>query len=150
NCTSGIDAMSNGRPEIRSYIDAVRKDAVDWIRRMNNATILSKSVDEWIDHLVEQFANPEIPTIYPDRISRSSEHGLIPAHPVPNPAHSDGAPKIQGLIHQFHVPFTGNRNFFFYQPAGWHGDFPGADVRADELVIAIGGSWYKPQEIEAE
>src|SRR5262249_20088472 len=32
----------------------------------------------------------------------------------------DHVPKVQGLIHQFHVPFTGNRSFFFYEPEGWN------------------------------
>ena len=54
----------------------------------------------------------------------------------------------QGLIYQFHVPFTGNRNFFSYEPEGQIEQFPRAAVLADELLITIGGAWYTPQALE--
>ncbi len=142
--------MSNGHPSMRDYLDAQHEQAIERVRGMSNADLLARSVDEWIDALAEQFGDPEIPVIYPNRITRSVEQGQVPAYQVPNPRCAHDVPKVQGLIHLFHVPFTGNRNFFHYHPVGWTGTFPDAEVRATELVLAIGGSWYTPQAIETE
>ena len=116
---------------------------------MTNTEVLSKSLDECIDELVNTYASPEVPQIFADQITHSTEHGEVPAFAVPNPLLSANVPKIQGLIHHFHVPFIGNRNFFFYQPNHWSGNFPGVEVRATELVVSLGGSWLTPQIIEA-
>jgi len=132
---------------MRDYIDAIDKQSMDHIDRMSNADILSKSVDDWIDDLIAKFASPEIPEIFPDQVTHSTVQGEVPQYAVPNPNYGN-VPKVQGLIHQFHVPFTGNRNFFFYEPEGWIEQFPKADVRANELVIAIGGAWYTPENLE--
>jgi hypothetical protein len=135
------------QPSMRDYIDAIDKQSMDHIDRMSNADILSKSVDDWIDDLIAKFASPEIPEIFPDQVTHSTVQGEVPQYAVPNPNYGN-VPKVQGLIHQFHVPFTGNRNFFFYEPEGWIEKFPKADVRANELVIAIGGAWYTPENLE--
>jgi hypothetical protein len=135
------------QPSMRDYIDAIDKQSMDHIDRMSNADILTKSVDEWIDDLIAKFASPEIPEIFPDQVTHSTVQGEVPQYAVPNPNYGH-VPKVQGLIHQFHVPFTGNRNFFFYEPEGWIEQFPKADVRANELVIAIGGAWYTPENLE--
>src|SRR6185312_4894885 len=135
------------QPSMRDYIDASDKQSMDHIDRMSNADILSKSVDDWIDDLIAKFASPEIPEIFPDQVTHSTVQGEVPQYAVPNPNYGN-VPKVQGLIHQFHVPFTGNRNFFFYEPEGWIEQFPKADVRANELVIAIGGAWYTPENLE--
>jgi hypothetical protein len=55
---------------------------------------------------------------------------------------------VQGLIHYIHIPFTGNRNFFHYEPWGNIGEFPGGEVLADEIMLSIGGAWLTPQDIE--
>lgn len=141
--------MSNGRPAMRDYLDAQNNHASERVRTMSNVDLLARSVQEWVDMIVEEYANPEIPIIYPDKITRSTEQGQVPVFQVPNPQYAD-VPKQAGLVHKFHIPFIGNRNFFFYHPAGWSGTFPGADVLATELVLAIGGSWYTPQAIETE
>ena len=109
--------------------------------------ILSLSVEDWIVKLLQEFTTPDIPVIYPDRITRSEVSGSVPAYAVPNPTY-DKIPSVQGLIHKFHLPFTGNRNFFHYHPAGWNYEFPGAEVLADELVLAVGGAWLTPENIE--
>jgi hypothetical protein len=138
--------MSSGQPSMRDYIDAVDKQAFDRLECMGNDEILSLSVDEWVEDFIE-FASPDIPVIYPDQVSHSTVTGEVPQYAVPNPSYGN-VPKVQGLINQFHLPFTGNRNFFFYEPEGWIEQFPKADVRANELVIAIGGAWYTPQALE--
>jgi hypothetical protein len=137
-----------GEPSMRDYIDAVEKQATDRLDRMSNDEILSRSVDEWIDDFLNKFASPEIPGIFPDQVSHSTVTGEVPQYAVPNPNFGGNVPTVQGLIHQFHLPFTGNRNFFFYEPEGWIKEFPRAEVRADELLIAIGGAWYTPQALE--
>jgi hypothetical protein len=136
-----------GQPSMRDYIDAMDKQAFDRLGRVTNDEILSRSVDEWIDDFIEKFATPDIPVIYPDQVFHSTVTGEVPQYAVPNPTYSS-APKVQGLIHQFHLPFTGNRNFFFYEGESWIEQFPKADVRADELLIAIGGAWYTPEVLE--
>jgi hypothetical protein len=136
------------QPSMRDYIDAVDKQAFDRLDRMGNDEILSKSVDDWIDDFVGKFASPDIPEILSDQVSRSTVPGEVLQYAVPNPNFGDHVPKVPGLIHQFHVPFTGNRNFFFYEPEGWIEQFPLAEVLADELLIAIGGAWYTPQTLE--
>lgn len=135
------------QPSMRDYIDAVDKQALDRIAGMSNADILSKSVDEWVDDLINQFASLDIPEIFPQQVSHSTIQGEVPQYNVPNPGY-EHVPKVQGLINQFHVPFTGNRNFFFYEGESWIEQFPKADVRADELVIALGGAWYTPETLE--
>ena len=139
--------MSSGQPSMRDYIDAVDKQAFDRLEHMGNDEILLRSVEEWVEDFIGKFASPEIRVIYPDQVSHSAVTGEVPQYAVPNPNYGN-VPKVQGLINQFHVPFTGNRNFFFYEPEGWIEEFPKADLRADELVIAIGGAWYTPQAIE--
>ena len=57
---------------------------------------------------------------------------------------------VLGLIHNIHVPFQGNRNFFFYQPDGWIDQFPGCAVGSDELTFSIGGAYYTSKQIEDE
>ena len=135
------------QPSMRDYIDAVDKQAFDRIAGMSNADILSKSVDEWVDDLINQFASPDIPEVFPQQVSHSTVQGEVPQYNVPNPGY-EHVPKVQGLINQFHVPFTGNRNFFFYEGESWIEQFPKADVRAGELVIALGGAWYTPETLE--
>jgi len=132
---------------MRDYIDAMDKQAFDRLGRMGNDEILSRSVEEWIADFIEKFASADIPVIYPDQVSHSTVTGEVAQYAVPN-ANYGNVPKVQGLIHQFHLPFTGNRNFFFYEPEGWIELFPRAEVLADELRISIGGAWYTPQVLE--
>jgi hypothetical protein len=136
-----------GQPSMRDYLDAIDRQAFDRIARMSNEDILSKSVEEWVDDLINQFASPEIPEIFPQQVSYSTIQGEVPQYNTPNPGYGS-VPKVQGLIHQFHVPITGNRNFFFYESDDWIEQFPKADVRADELVIALGGAWYTSDVLE--
>lgn len=143
-----ITGMSNEH-SMRDYLDVMRQRALDKIRHLTNAEVLSQTVEQWVDAIIVEFASPDIPVIYPDRLTRSSTQGQVPAFNVPNPKYAQ-VPMQQGLIHQFHLPFTGNRNFFHYQPNGWTGDFPGADVLSDELLLAMGGSWLTPDSIEKE
>jgi hypothetical protein len=52
----------------------------------------------------------------------------------------DHVPKVQGLIHQFHVPFTGNRSFFFYEPEGWNWGRP----LSSEVLLGIDAQGRNP------
>jgi hypothetical protein len=133
---------------VRNFIDRQRELALKRIEEMRNNEVLSKSVEEWVADLVQQYGTPEIPEINPACITRTQHHGEVPAQRVPNPSFAQHVPKVQGLIHYIHIPFTGNRNFFFYQPPGNIGEFPGGEVRADEIVLSIGGAWLTPQDIE--
>jgi hypothetical protein len=135
------------QPSMRDYLDAMDKQAFDHLGRMGNDDVLSKSVDEWIAEFIEKFATPDIPVIYPDQVSHSTVPGEVPQYAVPSPNYGN-VPKVQGLINQFYLPFTGNRNFFFYEGENWIELFPRAEVLADELRIAIGGAWYTPQALE--
>lgn len=132
---------------MRDYLDKMQENALGRIATMSNADVLSKTVDEWIADFLEEYASPEIPVLDTSRITRTEEQGQVRAHPSPNPKFST-APMVPGLIHHMHVPYTGNRNFFFYQPDGWPDDFPGAAILAHDLVLAIGGAWYTPKDIE--
>jgi hypothetical protein len=135
--------MSNGRPTMRNYLDQMQEQTLVRVTSLSNSDILSKSLDEWIAQLVQEFASPEIPVLDLTKISRTGEQGEVPAYDVPNPKFSH-VPRVQGLIHYIHVPFTGNRDFFHYHPAGWVDEFPGAAVDADELILAIGGAQTLP------
>jgi hypothetical protein len=140
--------MSNGPPTMRNYLDRMHEQTLARVANLSNSDILSKSLDEWVAQLVQEFASPEIPVLDLTKISRTAEQGEVPANAVPNPKFSTDVPRVQGLIHHIHVPFTGNRNFFHYHPAGWVDEFPSASVGADELILAIGGAWYTPRQIE--
>jgi hypothetical protein len=135
------------QPSMRDYLDAIDRQVFDHLGRMTNDAILSKSVDEWIEELIVKFATPDIPVINPAQVSHSTVPGEVPQYAVPNPNYGN-VPKVQGLINQFHLPFAGNRNFFFYEAEGWIELFPRAEVLADELRISIGGAWYTPQMLE--
>src|SRR5262249_41271308 len=135
---------------MRNFIDRQQGQALGRIANMRNDEILSKSVDEWVSDLVQQYATPEIPQIDPASITRTAHHGEVPAHQVPNPSFAQHVPKVQGLIHYIHIPFTGNRNFFSYQPPGDIGEFPGGEVCATEIVLSIGGTWLTSQDIEGQ
>jgi len=67
----------------------------------------------------EKFASPDIPVIYLDQVSHSTVTGEVPQYCRAETPAMATVPKVQGLINQFHLPFTGNRNFFFYEPEGW-------------------------------
>ncbi|HVI68276.1 MAG TPA: hypothetical protein VM910_37705 [Bradyrhizobium sp.] len=140
--------MSNGRPTMRNYLDRMHDQTLAHVASLSNSDILSKSLDEWVAQLVQEFASPEIPVLDLTKISRTAEQGEVPAYAVPNLKFSTHVPRVQGLIHHIHVPFTGDRNFFHCHPAGWVDEFPGAAVGADELILAIGGAWYTPPQIE--
>jgi hypothetical protein len=131
---------------MRNLNDAQQQQALKRIANMPNDEILSKSVDEWVADLVQQYGAPDIPEIKPAGITRTQHQGQVPAQPVPNPHLAQRVPMVQGLIHDIHIPFTGNRNFFHYEPPGI-GEFPGGEVRADEIVLSIGGAWLTSQDI---
>jgi len=135
-----------GELTMRNFIDVQRKLALERIETMRNDEVLSKSVQDWVDDLVQVYGTPEIPEINPADITRTQQQGEVPARPVPNPSFGENVPKVQGLIHYIHIPFTGNRNFFSYERADG-GEFPG-EVGAREIVLAIGGAWLTPQGIE--
>src|SRR5262249_29168096 len=137
--TTGIIEMSNGRPTMRNHLDRMHDQTLAHVASLSNSDILSKSPDEWVAQLVQEFASPEIPVLDLTKISRTAEQGEVPAYAVPNLKFSTHVPRVQGLIHHIHVPFTGDRNFFHCHPAGWVDEFPGAAVGADELILAIGG-----------
>lgn len=139
--------MSNGRPTMRDYIDKMHQSALGRVEGMSNSDVLSKTVDAWIDQLSQEYASADIPVLDTQRISRTASQGEVPAYSVPNPRFSS-APKVPGLIHNIHVPFQGQRNFFFYHPDGWMDEFPGCAVMSDELVLSIGGAWYTSKQIE--
>jgi hypothetical protein len=137
------------KPSMRDYVDAEQRQALERIDNMPHSMLLSKTVDEWIVQLIKDHASPDIPVLDRSNITRTQENGLVRAHAVPNPKFYSG-PMVPGIIHNIHVPFRGNRNFFFYQPAGWTSEFPGGAIKAEELVFSIGGAYYTPQQIEAE
>src|SRR5262249_49765199 len=136
-----------GELNMRNFIDRQQELALERIENMRNDEILSKPVEDWVSDLVQQYGTPEIPQINRTAITRTQHDGEVPADPVPNPSFARHVRKVRGLIHHIHIPFTGNRNFFFYEPPGQIGEFPGGEVRADEIVLAIGGASLTAQDI---
>jgi hypothetical protein len=140
--------MANpGELNMRNFIDRQQELALERIENMRTDEILSKPVDDWVSDLVQQYGAHEILQIDRTAITRTQHDGEVPADPVPNPSFARHVRKVRGLIHPIHIPFTGNRNFFFYQPPGNIGEFPGGEVRADEIVLAIGGASLTTQDI---
>jgi hypothetical protein len=127
-----------GELTMRNFIDAQREVALKRIEDMRNDEILSKSVEEWVDNLVQEYGTPEIPKINPDGITRTQDHGQVPARPAPNPSFAQDVPKVQGLIHSIHIPFTGNRNFLLSSQAAVSSRAPLARMRSYSLSVALG------------
>jgi hypothetical protein len=67
---------------------------------------------------------------------------------VPNPPYAGDVPKVPGLIHDIHIPFSGDRDFFAYEPPFSSGQFPGGAVGEHEIVLSFGGAWLKARDIE--
>ena len=133
---------------MRDHNDAQQRLALEGIANMRNDEILSMSVDEWVDTLVERCAAPHIPRIEPAGITRTQHQGQVPVRPVPNPPYAGDVQKVPGLIHDIHIPFSGDRDFFAYEPPFSSGQFPGGAVGEHEIVLSFGGAWLKAQDIE--
>ena len=86
--STGIIEMSNGRPTMRNYLDRMHDQTLAHVASLSNSDILSKSPDEWVAQLVQEFASPEIPVLDLTKISRTAEQGEVPAYAVPNPKFS--------------------------------------------------------------
>jgi hypothetical protein len=133
---------------MREFNDAQQREALVRILNMRNDAILSKSMDEWVADLVEQYGAPDIPQVDPAGITRTQHQGQVPSRPVPNPPFGGHVPTMEGLIHNIHIPFTGDRNFFHFQPPYNVDKFPGGAVEEHKIVLSMGGAWLKPQDIE--
>ncbi len=70
---------------MRDFNDAQQRQALEGIANMRNDAILSMSMDEWVDDLVEQYGAPDIPQVDPAGITRAQHQGQVPSRPVPNP-----------------------------------------------------------------